>query len=111
MGFQDLQYRDTQKPQKPVRDDGLGSLLLKNLRFRDLLRRSLDDRPVDVFFPNDAANGELPENAAEFVKGLRTKAEKRGVSVSQLAELLHSLKSRGVEDDGVKLQSLRFGRR
>ena len=37
---------------------------------------------------------------------------KRGgdVSVSELAQILNNLKSRNAEDDGVKLQSLRFGK-
>ena len=37
--------------------------------------------------------------------------KRQSVSISQLARLLNNLKARNVDEDGVKLQSLRFGKK
>merc|ERR1711862_264402 len=71
-------------------DEGLASLLSKNLRFRDLSRRS--------YWKPDV-------NDAQDKSGLL----KRGVSVSELAQMFNSLKARDTAG-GMKLASLRFGK-
>jgi len=71
-------------------EGGLAALLLKNLRFRDLSRRG-------------SWNSEISD-AQE-----KTGMLKRGVSVSELAQMFNNLKSRDTAGQ-MKLGSLRFGK-
>nr|QUP52032.1 SLRFamide [Urechis unicinctus] len=106
----DLGLRDAEDditPRKPTRDNGLGSLLLKNLRFRDLLSQP---RPDSNSLYELLQQANLPSSNTDIIYPGEL-AKRGGVTVSQLAELLHSLKSRDLDDAGVKLQSLRFGRK
>lgn len=107
----DLDEKDLAIPNKPIRDDGIGRMLLKNLRFRDLAARGLG-RDVLANILRMQADSSATLGQSEGAQSTRKGPQKRqSVSVSQLAELLHNLKSRAVEEDGVKLQSLRFGRK
>lgn len=122
--------RDTESirgaPKVPDSDDGLGSLLLKNLRFRDLSAVE-DGLYGQAAMPGRArqVRGEEYPGSARLAAYFRERfggagselnhgVEKRqSVSVEQLAQLLTDLKknTRNIDDDGVKLQSLRFGRK
>lgn len=119
--LQDI-YRDTRTgARKPVRADaGLGSLLLKNLRFRDLASRSTQQ--LDSSFPlwplrhqnaedNEFLPTDLDDSPNSIGRGASIAKRQSNVDVSQLAQLLSDLKTRNADGDGVKLQSLRFGRR
>ncbi|KAK2175738.1 hypothetical protein NP493_711g02002 [Ridgeia piscesae] len=84
------------------RDNELGHLLLKNLRFRDLPRM-----PTWLV----KLNSRLPERSAQADFIERKAPSKRDVTVDDLMGLLKSFDQREASDDGVKLPSLRFGRK
>lgn len=99
---EDFALRGAPKAQGTDRDDGIGSLLLKNLRFRDL---------SDVGKPDGISlllNDYPALSHAEAIHGVD---KRQSIDVSQLARLLNHLKARNIDEDGVKLQSLRFGRK
>ncbi|ELU08166.1 hypothetical protein CAPTEDRAFT_226322 [Capitella teleta] len=106
----EYQVRDTAQPKPEIRNNGLGSLLLKNLRFRDLGARDLAHLLNAVRHSEQLSADEVDEETDNNAL-LQGEMNKRStVSVSQLAALLHNLRSRDLDEEGVKLQSLRFGK-